>query len=110
MKFSVSLYPVIVILAAIIFFGSDIASAPVGEFGDVLENVPEFQPIPGAENVTIRVEYYRDRSFFNIHTEHSDPGSDVTVDVYHGWSFLKNTPIEPDGTGVSWCNFVLYEV
>lgn len=110
MKFSVSLYPFIVILAAIIFFGSDIASAPVGEFGDVLENVPEFQPIPGAEHATIRVEYDKGRSFLNIHTEHSDPRSDVTVDVHRGWGFLKNTPIEPDGTGVSWCTFVLYKV
>jgi hypothetical protein len=106
MKFSISLYPVIVILAAIIFFGSDIASAPIGEFGDVSEKVPKFQSIPCTENVTILVEYYKDRSYFNIHMEHSDPGSDVTVDLYHGWSFLKNTPIQPDGTGVSWSNFV----
>ncbi len=110
MKSSVSFYSVVAILVAIIFFGSDIASAPVGEFGDVLENVPEYQPISGAEHATIRVEYDKIRSFFNIHTEHSDPRSDVAVDVHRGWGFLKNTPIEPDGTGVSWCTFVLYEV
>ena len=106
MRSSASLYPVIVIFAAIIFFGSDIASAPIGAYGDVLENIPEFQSISGEEYVTTRVEYNQDLSYFHINMEHSDPGSDL----YHGWSFLKNSPIQPDGTGVSWCNFVLYEI
>lgn len=107
---SVSLYPVIAIFAAIIFFGSDIVSAPIGEHGYILENLPEFRSVPGTEHVTIRVEYDKDRSYFNIHSEHSDARSDVTVDVHRGWGFLKNTPIEPDGTGVSWCIFVFNEV
>jgi len=110
MRSSASLYPVIVIFAAIIFFGSDIASAPIGEYGDVLENIPEFQSISGEEYVTTRVEYNRDRSYVNIHREDFTPGLDLTGGLYHGHSFFKNVTIQPDGTWISWSNFVLYEI
>lgn len=100
MRYSASLYPVIVFLAAIIFFGSDIASAPIDEYGDVLENIPEFKSIPGEEYVTTGVEYNKDRSYFNINREDFTPVLDLTGGLYHGRSFFKNVTIQPDGTSV----------
>lgn len=98
MKSSISLFPVIIILAVFIFFGCDDMSNPIGEFGDVLEKIPKFQPITGAENVTIRVEYNKDRSYFTINMGDFAPGADLTDGAYNGWCVLKDIPIEANGT------------
>jgi len=88
----------VLLFMIIIFYGCDHDSNPIGEFSDVVQEVPNFTLIEGADNVNIRVTRNNDRSYFDIEMENFAPDSEMTDGVYHGWCVLKDAPIQSDGT------------
>jgi len=72
-------------------------SNPVDTFGDVVEKVPDFESIPGAENATIKVHKKKSDTYFMFELEDVLDNDIINSGMYEGWCALWNAPIGSDG-------------
>ncbi len=86
-----------VLLVAFTFTQCDIQDSGVGSFDDVTDKVPDFQVMPGAESVTMKVERNNDRGYFNIDLSNVAMESEVLDGSYLGWCAHWSAPIDARG-------------
>lgn len=79
-------------------FGCDDDSNPVKTFDEVIEKVPKFEDIPGAENATIKVTHQPElQSSFLLELSDVLDNDIINNGMYEAWCALWSAPIETDG-------------
>ena len=84
-------------LFAFVLTNCDLQDANVGTFEDAADKIPNFTVIPGAENVSVRVERNRDTAYFDINLSNIDPDSEIQDGRYLGWCANWSAPINTSG-------------
>jgi hypothetical protein len=76
--------------------GCDQGENPVQSFRDVVDKIPNLQPIEGAQNVSKTVKTNFDDSYFTIEIRNVAPGAAIQDGVYNGWCLQMEVPISTD--------------
>jgi len=76
------------------FTSCDMDDNPVGTFGEAVERVPEVQLIEGADNVTMKVQYDRDYSYFNVTLTNTGNSGIIPDGTYNSWCLQMELPMQ----------------
>ncbi len=85
------------LLVAFVITQCDIQDSNVGTFEDATDKVPNFTVIPGAENVTVKVDRNNDRGYFNVNLSNIGPDASILDGSYLGWCAHWSAPIDTRG-------------
>jgi hypothetical protein len=83
-----------IILVMFLFTSCDMDENPVGTFGEAVERVPNVQLIEGADNVTMKVQYNRDYSYFRVTLSNTGNSSFISDGTYNSWCLQMELPME----------------
>jgi hypothetical protein len=86
-----------IILVIFLFTSCDMDENPVGTFGDIMNKVPRFEPIAGAENVTVKVTDDGGNSTFRVNLSNLDATSSLLAGDYTAWCGLWRAPLDTEG-------------
>ncbi len=84
-------------LLSLLFISCDMENNPVKTFEEAVEKVPDFTPIPGGENVTLRVTRDKKSSYFTIDMSNVGDNPIISDGVYQAWCVLYDIPINAVG-------------
>lgn len=95
---SKSAYKIILsmLLVAFVFTNCDVQDSNVGTFEDAADKIPNFTVIPGAENVSVKVERNNNDAYFNVNLGNIGDDAMILDGDYLGWCAHWSAPI---GTG-----------
>lgn len=85
------------LLVAFTITQCDIQDSNVGTLDDATEKVPNFTVMPGAENVTVKVDRNNDRGYFNVNLSNVGLESEILEGNYLGWCAHWSAPINTSG-------------
>ena len=85
------------LLLALPFMSCDMVDNPVKTFEEAVERVPDFNPIPGGENVTLRVTRDKKNSYFAIDMSNIGDNPIISDGLYQAWCVLYDIPINAVG-------------
>ena len=85
------------LLVAFTITQCDIQDSNVGTFDDAADKVPNFTVMPGAENVTVKVDRNNDRGYFNVNLSNVGLDAEILDGNYLGWCAHWSAPINTSG-------------
>jgi hypothetical protein len=85
------------LLVAFVFTNCDVQDANVGTFEDAADKIPNFTVIPGAENVSVKVERNNNNAYFNVNLGNISDDAMLLDGDYLGWCAHWSAPIGTRG-------------
>ena len=85
------------LLVAFVLTNCDVQDANVGTFEDTADKIPNFTIIPGAENVSVKVERNNNKAYFNVNLGNIGGEADILDGDYLGWCAHWSAPIGTSG-------------
>jgi len=100
-----TLNPILAILFILFLFGCEDFSSPHQTFSDAVQQIPDVQIIPGAENAALTVQSDRSYSYFRVTINNVERNRKIANGTYYAWCLQMNVPIN---TGEEYTGVKLY--
>ncbi len=84
-------------LVAFVLTNCDVQDANVGTFEDAADKIPNFTVIPGAENVSVKVERNNNNAYFNVNLGNLSGDAEILDGDFLGWCAHWSAPIGTSG-------------
>jgi len=84
-------------LVAFVLTNCDVQDANVGTFEDAADKIPNFTVIPGAENVSVKVERNNSNAYFNVNLGNLSGDAEILDGDFLGWCAHWSAPIGTSG-------------
>ena len=84
----------VAIFIVVFAFTSCDEQTPTNTLVDAVERVPNFTPVPGGENVSIKVNRNSRVSYFDIEMSNIGENPYISEGVHHAWCVLYDIPVD----------------